>query len=58
VKPETKRAMEMLYYAKVNLPNAADSCDLTHKECKIIFNAYCSIHPPNYVLEPQIKLDR
>ena len=56
MRPETKRAIDMLYYAKVNLPTAASSCGLTNKECMIIFNAYCAIHPPNYVLEPQVKL--
>lgn len=55
MKPETRRAMEMLYEAKINLPDAAKSCNLTHKECKIVFNAYCELHPPSYQPSEQVK---
>ena len=48
MRPETKQAMEDLFYSRKNLPNAAASCNLTNKEMKIIFNAYCSLNPPIY----------
>jgi hypothetical protein len=48
MRPETRKAMEMLFEAKWNLPKAADYCNLTPKECKIVFNEYCNFHPPIY----------
>lgn len=48
MRPETKEAMEMLFAAKWNLPKAAQHCNLTLKECKIIFNNYCILNPPIY----------
>lgn len=56
MRPETRKAMEMLYAAKMNLPDAAKSCNLTTKECKIIFNEYCALHPPIYKTSNQVKL--
>ena len=50
MRPETREAMEKLYTAQWNLPKAAKHCKLTHKECKIVFNEYCSLHPPTYEL--------
>ena len=50
MRPETRKAMEMLWSAKWNLPKAADYCGLTNKEMKITFNEYCAFHPPTYVL--------
>lgn len=46
----------MLYEAKINLPEAAASCNLTNKECKIVFNAYCELHPPTYQPQDQVTL--
>lgn len=51
MRPETKEAMEMLFNAKWNLPKAAAHCNLTNKECKIVFNAYCALHPPDFIVE-------
>lgn len=48
MRPETRKAMEMLFYAKWNLPKAAAHCGLTNKEMKITFNEYCAFHPPSY----------
>ena len=48
MRPETRKAMEMLFSAKWNLPKAANFCNLTNKEMKITFNEYCSFHPPIY----------
>ena len=48
MRPETSKALWDLYHAKRNLPDAASSCNLTNKEMKIIFNAYCSLHPSIY----------
>ena len=47
-RPETKQSLEMLFSAKWNLPKAADNCNLTIKEMKIIFNEYCAINKPTY----------
>lgn len=56
MRPETRKAMELLYSAKVNLPAAAASCNLTNKECKIVFNAYCELHPPTFQPTDQVKI--
>jgi len=48
MRPETRKAMEMLFTAKWNLPKAAEHCGLTWKEMKITFNEYCNFHPPTY----------
>ena len=48
MRPETRKAMEMLFSAKWNLPKAAAYCNLTNKEMKITFNEYCSLHPTIY----------
>ena len=49
MRQETRTSMEMLFAAKWNLPKAADHANLTHKECKIVFNEYCNFHPATYV---------
>ena len=48
MRPETRQSMEMLFAAKWNLPKAANNCNLTYKETKIIFNEYCNLNPPIY----------
>lgn len=48
MRPETRKSMEMLFSAKWNLPKAAENCNLTNKELKIVFNEYCSLNPPTY----------
>ena len=48
MRPETREAMEKLFYAKWNIPKAAKHCNLTDKEMKITFNEYCAFHPINY----------
>ena len=48
MRPETRESMEKLFTAKWNLPKAAKNCNLTDKEMKITFNAYCAFHPPTY----------
>ena len=45
---ETREAMEMLFSAKWNLPQAAKHCNLTHKEMKITFSEYCAFHETTY----------
>ena len=49
MRPETREAMEMLFCAKWNLPQAAKHCNLTRKEMKITFNEYCNLHSPTYI---------
>jgi hypothetical protein len=58
MRPETRKAMELLYEAKINLPAAAASCNLTNKECKIVFNEYCNFHPPTYEPVSQVSMDK
>ena len=48
MRPETREAMEMLFSAKWNLPQAAKHCRLTHKEMKITFSEYCALHGADY----------
>ena len=45
---ETREAMEMLFSAKWNLPQAAKHCNLTRKEMMITFSEYCALHEPTY----------
>ena len=46
MRPETREAMEMLFCAKWNVPQAAKHCNLTRKEMMITFNEYCALHGP------------
>ena len=48
MRPETRKAMEMLFSAKWNLPKAARHANLTNKEMKITFNEYCAFHSPTW----------
>ncbi len=50
MRPETRKAMEMLFKAKWNVPQAAKYCGLSNKEMKITFNEYCNFH--NLTYEP------
>ena len=56
MRKQTREAMEMLFTAKWNLPKAADHANLTHKECKIVFNEYCNFHPATYVVDNQLNI--
>ena len=56
MRPETRKAMEMLFTAKWNLPKAAEHARLTNKEMKITFNEYCNFHPPSYEVDNQEKI--
>lgn len=51
MRKETREAMENLFHAKWNLPEAASHCGLTHKEMKITFNAYCSLNPQTWTVQ-------
>ena len=48
MRQETREAMEMLFCAKWNVPQAAKHCNLTRKEMMITFNEYCALHGPTY----------
>ena len=48
MRPNTRKAMEMLFTAKWNVPQAAAHCGLTCKEMKITFNEYCRFHKPSW----------
>ena len=45
---ETREAMEMLFSAKWNSPQAAKHCNLTRKEMMITFSEYCALHETTY----------
>lgn len=48
MRPKTREAMERLFRAEWNIPRAAEYCDLTCKECKIVFDEYCRLNPATY----------
>ena len=48
MRPETREAMEKLFIARWNIPKAARHCNLTDKECKVIFDEYCALNPATY----------
>jgi hypothetical protein len=43
-----KEANEALFYSKMNLPQAAKHCGMTHKEMKLTFFEYLKYHKPDY----------
>ena len=43
-----QEANEGLFAAKLNLPEAAALCGMTHKEMKMIFWEYLKDNPPTY----------
>ena len=51
MRPETRKAMEMLFTTQWNLPKAAEYCGLSNKEMKITFNEYCALHPATWAAE-------
>ena len=58
MRQETRHAMEMLFRAKWNVPQAAKHCGLSQKEMKITFNEYCNFHLPTYdKFETAIQLE-
>jgi hypothetical protein len=44
-----KESNEGLFYAKINLPTAAEHCGMTIKEMKMTFFEYLKYHPVSYV---------
>lgn len=54
-RPETKKALEMLFAAKWNIPRAAENANLTNKEMKIIFNEYCCLNRPTYGTDSEVS---
>ena len=42
------KAVEMLFKARWNIPQAADHCEVTYDEMRSIFNKYCHENPPTY----------
>lgn len=43
-----QEANEGLFYAKMNLPQAAKHCGMTNKEMKLTFYEYLKYHPISY----------
>ena len=43
-----KEANEGLFYARMNLPEAASHCGMTNKEMKLTFWEYLKYNPANY----------
>jgi len=43
-----KEAMQNLFTARWNIPQAARHCELSEDVCKQDFRQYCETHPPVY----------
>jgi len=43
-----KEANEALFYSKMNLPQAANHCGMSHKEMRLTFFEYLKYHPATY----------
>ena len=43
-----KEANVALFYSKMNLPQAAEHCGMTHKEMKMTFTEYLKYNPIQY----------
>ena len=53
-----KEANEALFYATMNLPNAAKHCGMTEKEMKLTFWEFLKYNKPDYEISqdsPQIS---
>jgi hypothetical protein len=50
-----KEANEALFYSKMNLPQAAKHCGMTHKEMKLTFFEYLKYNQPNYDEKPNVS---
>jgi hypothetical protein len=48
-----KAANEALFYSKMNLPQAAKHCGMTHKEMKLTFFEYLKYNKPDYETNDQ-----
>ena len=48
MRTETQESLDNLFTAKWNLPKAADNCDLSYDEMRIMFNHYCKSNPPTW----------
>jgi hypothetical protein len=47
--PENVReANEGLFHSKMNLPQAAEHCGMSHKEMRLTFFEYLKYNPPTY----------
>ena len=56
MRPKTRKAMEMLFRARWNLPTAAKHAELTQKETKLAFAAWCDSHATSYKNETYSQL--
>ena len=45
---EPQESLDKLFTAKWNLPKAAKNCGMSYDEMRIMFNSYCSTHPPTW----------
>jgi len=52
MRTETQQSLDNLFSAKWNLPTAADNCDMSYDEMRIMFNHYCKTNPPTYNENP------
>jgi len=50
-----REANEGLFYSKMNLPQAAKHCGMTHKEMKLTFFEYLKYNQPNYDEKPNVS---
>lgn len=48
-----KQANEGLFYARMNLPQAAEHCGMSQREMKMTFREYLKYHPMEYEINNQ-----
>ena len=47
---KVREANEALFHATMNLPNAAEHCEMTIREMKMTFREYLKYHPPIWMI--------
>ena len=48
MRTESQQSLDNLFSAKWNLPTAADNCDMSYDEMRIMFNNYCINNPATW----------
>ena len=55
MRTETQESLDKLFSAKWNLPQAANNCELSYDEMRIMFNHYFKTNPPLYDKDGKLK---
>ncbi len=48
MRKETQESLNNLFTARWNLPKAANNCELSYDEMRVLFNHYCKENEPTY----------